>query len=77
MMHATTDLTRDAWGSIPRTYVVCSRDMAIRPALQRLFIAEADAAFPENQTSVVTLDAAHAPFLSMPGELATIVGKLG
>ncbi|MEJ3742696.1 alpha/beta fold hydrolase [Actinomycetes bacterium KLBMP 9797] len=77
MMHATTDLTRDAWGSIPRTYVVCSRDVAIRPALQRLFIAETDAAFPENQTSVVTLDAAHAPFLSMPAEVAKIVGKLG
>lgn len=51
--------------------------MAIRPALQRLFIAEADAAFPQNPTSVVTLDAAHAPFLSMPAEVAKIVGNLG
>ena len=36
--------------------------------------AEADAAFPENQTSVVTLDASHAPFLSMPDEVAKIIG---
>jgi pimeloyl-ACP methyl ester carboxylesterase len=76
MMHGTTLLTRDGWGSVPRTYVVCSRDMAIRPALQRLFIAEADAAFPQNPTSVVTLDASHAPFLSMPGEVAEVVGRL-
>jgi pimeloyl-ACP methyl ester carboxylesterase len=73
----TTSLTRDGWGSVARTYVVCTRDMAIRPALQRLFVAEADAAFPENPTSVVTLDASHAPFLSMPGEVAKIVEKLG
>lgn len=77
MMLGTTRLTRDGWGSVPRTYVVCARDMAIRPALQRLFIAEADAAFPQNPTSVVTLDASHAPFLSMPDEVAKIVGKLG
>jgi pimeloyl-ACP methyl ester carboxylesterase len=77
MMRGTTELTRDGWGSVPRTYVLGARDMAIRPALQRLFIAEADAAFPQNPTSVVTLDASHAPFLSMPAELAKIVGKLG
>ncbi|MEE6260781.1 alpha/beta fold hydrolase [Plantactinospora sonchi] len=77
MMRDTTRLTRGGWGSVPRTYVVCTRDMAIRPALQRVLIAEADAAFPENPTSVVTLDSAHAPFLSRPRELAEIVGGLG
>jgi pimeloyl-ACP methyl ester carboxylesterase len=77
MMRGTTQLTRDGWGSVPRTYIVCSRDLAIRPDLQRLFITEADAAFPHNPTSVVTLDASHAPFLSMPDEVAEVVGKLG
>lgn len=77
MMRGTTGLTLDGWGSVPRTYLVCSRDMAIRPALQRLFIAEADAAFPQNPTFVVTLDTSHAPFLSMPDEVAKIIGKLG
>ncbi|GAA3748894.1 alpha/beta fold hydrolase [Salinactinospora qingdaonensis] len=71
-----TTLTREGWGSVSRTYVTCARDMAIRPALQQKFIAEADAAFPDNPTSVVTLDASHSPFLSMPGEVAAIVGKL-
>ncbi|QFQ95281.1 alpha/beta fold hydrolase [Streptomyces phaeolivaceus] len=72
-----TALTRDGWGSIPRTYVTCARDMAIRPPVQRGFIAEADAAFPDNPTSVAELDASHSPFLSMPDQVADIVTKTG
>ena len=72
-----TVLTPDGWGSAPRTYVVCTQDMTIRPALQRRFIADSDAAFPRNPTTVYTLDAAHSPFLSMPGQVADIVLKLG
>jgi hypothetical protein len=71
-----TVLTPDGWGSAPRSYVVCTQDMAIRPALQRRFIADS-AAFPRNPTTVYTLDAAHSPFLSMPGQVADIVLKLG
>ncbi|MEU9267136.1 alpha/beta fold hydrolase [Streptomyces sp. NPDC048251] len=73
----TTTLTRDGWGSVPRTYVTCAQDMAIRPALQRRFIADADAAFPHERTSVVALDSCHSPFLSMPCRVADIVAKLG
>ncbi len=50
----TTTLTADGWGSVPRTYVVCTQDMFIRPAMQQRFIANADAAFPDNPTSVHT-----------------------
>jgi pimeloyl-ACP methyl ester carboxylesterase len=71
-----TTLTPDGWGSVPRTYVLCTRDMIIRPALQQKFIADADAAFPGNPTVVHTLDASHSPFLSMPGQVADIVLKL-
>jgi pimeloyl-ACP methyl ester carboxylesterase len=76
MALGTTTLTADGWGSVPRTYVVCGRDMIIRPALQQRFIADADAAFPGNPTSVHILDASHSPFLSMPGQVAEIVLKL-
>ena len=72
-----TRLTSAGWGSVPRTYVTCARDMAIRPALQQRFIADADAAFPDNPTSVMALDSSHSPFLSMPGQVAGIVAKLG
>lgn len=72
-----TTLTHDGWGGIPRTYVRCANDMAVRPALQEKFIADADSAFPDNPTSVVTLDASHSPFLSMPDQVAEIVVGLG
>jgi pimeloyl-ACP methyl ester carboxylesterase len=77
IMLGTTALTQDGWGSVRRTYITCARDMAIGPALQAKFIAEADAAFPGNPTSVVALDASHSPFLSMPGEVADIITPLG
>jgi pimeloyl-ACP methyl ester carboxylesterase len=68
-----TTLTADGWGSVPRTYVVCTGDLTIRPALQRRFIAEADAAFPANPTDVRELDSSHSPFLSMPAKLADLI----
>lgn len=68
-----TALTADGWGSIPRTYVVCTRDATIPAALQRKFIADADAAFPASPTAVRELEASHSPFLSMPGQVAGIV----
>jgi pimeloyl-ACP methyl ester carboxylesterase len=68
-----TELTSEGWGAIPRTYVRCSSDRAIRPALQTRFIGEADAAFPATATRVVDLDSSHSPFLSMPGRLATAI----
>jgi hypothetical protein len=45
--------------------------------VQQRFIREADTAFPDNPTSVVTLDASHSPFLSMPEQVADIVAKVG
>ncbi|MGV9914491.1 alpha/beta hydrolase [Streptomyces tendae] len=71
-----TTLTERGWGSIPRTYVLCPRDNTIPVALQRLFVAQADGAFPRNPTVVVTLESAHAPFLSMPDQLADVVAPL-
>ncbi|TDE52813.1 alpha/beta fold hydrolase [Nonomuraea mesophila] len=77
VMVGTTPLTRDGWGSVRRTYVTCTKDRAITPAVQATFVAEADAAFPDNPTSVVTLDASHSPFFSMPDVLAGVVTSLG
>jgi pimeloyl-ACP methyl ester carboxylesterase len=71
-----TTLTADGWGSVPRTYVVCARDRALQPPMQRKFIELADAAFPANPTTVHTLDSSHSPFLSMPDRLADIILKV-
>ena len=43
--------------------------------MQRKFIELADTAFPGNPTTVHSLDSAHSPFLSRPGELADIILK--
>lgn len=69
-------LTEQGWGSIPRTYVLCTQDRTIPEALQRLFITQADDTFPRNPTHVVTLESAHSPFLSMPDRLADVVAGL-
>jgi pimeloyl-ACP methyl ester carboxylesterase len=71
-----TTLTADGWGSVPRTYVVCTQDRALQPAMQRKFIQLADSAFPENPTTVHALDSSHSPFLSMPDQLTGIILKL-
>ena len=52
-----------AAGAIPRCYVLCTRDSAIPPALQRRMIAEHPCA------DVVEIDTDHTPYLSAPGAL--------
>jgi pimeloyl-ACP methyl ester carboxylesterase len=53
------------WRSVPTTYVVCTRDLAIHPDDQR------DMAV--NATEVVELDTGHSPFLSRPDLVADLV----
>jgi pimeloyl-ACP methyl ester carboxylesterase len=73
---ATESLTVTAarYGRLPRTYVVCEQDNAIRPDLQRRLIREIDAIAAE-PTTVVTLDASHSPFLSQPAALVDAIEK--
>ncbi|WNE99781.1 alpha/beta hydrolase [Streptomyces luomodiensis] len=63
-------LTRERWGSVPRTFIRCAEDRACTPALQDLMIAEADAAMPDHPFTVVTLPGSHSPFAARPDELA-------
>ena len=53
-----------AFDAIPRSYVLCTRDRSIPPALQRRMIATAGI------TDVVEIDTDHAPHLSATDELA-------
>ncbi|QYN21506.1 alpha/beta fold hydrolase [Amycolatopsis sp. DSM 110486] len=73
MVAESTTLTEQGWGSIPRTYVVCTEDRTIPAGLQRLFVAQADTAFPTNPTTVVELPTAHSAFLSAPARVADII----
>jgi pimeloyl-ACP methyl ester carboxylesterase len=54
-----------AWKSIPTTYVVCSNDLALPPAMQRGMAANAD--------TVIDWPTDHSPFLTRPAEVAQLV----
>jgi pimeloyl-ACP methyl ester carboxylesterase len=55
---------------VPRSYVLCARDQAIRPELQRRMIRES----PCEQ--VIEIDTDHGPWLSAPDELVAALDRL-
>ena len=57
-----------AWRQKPSTYVVCTDDRALSPALQRSAAARV--------RDVVEVDASHSPFLSRPDALADLLRQL-
>jgi pimeloyl-ACP methyl ester carboxylesterase len=65
-------VTTGRYGTIPHTYVVCTRDNTNPIPLQRLFIKEIDAV-SSKPTAVVELDSSHSPFLSQPAALAAAI----
>ena len=62
-------VTRAAWRTVPSTYLLCARDGALPPLMQERMSARA--------THVGRLDTGHSPFLSAPGELATVLAGIG
>jgi pimeloyl-ACP methyl ester carboxylesterase len=60
----------EALDAIPRSYVLCNRDRAIPPALQRLMLERAGCA------EVIELDTDHSPHLSATDELARLMERL-
>jgi pimeloyl-ACP methyl ester carboxylesterase len=76
MVTDSTELTDQGWGSVPRTYVMCSQDRTVPLPLQKLFVTQADTAFPANPTRVFELATAHSAFLSAPEELADVIAGL-
>ena len=65
-------ITPQRFGSLPRHYIRCTKDMAILPAGQDFMIEEVDKAMG-NSTQVHTLEASHSPFYSKPDELASLL----
>ncbi|MFG1927212.1 alpha/beta fold hydrolase [Cryptosporangium sp. NPDC048952] len=65
-------VTRERYGTVPKSYVFCGRDNAVRPDLQRRLIREIDAVSAQ-PTRVHELDSSHSPFLSNPDALTAIV----
>lgn len=65
-------VTRERFGSIPRTYVLCTEDRMLMPALQREIVRDVDTRSVE-PTRVVELHSSHSPFLSQPQRVADII----
>ena len=63
-------LEESVFDSIPRSYVSCTRDRAIPPALQRLMLERAGCA------NVVELDTDHSPHMSRTAELAEAIDRI-
>jgi pimeloyl-ACP methyl ester carboxylesterase len=55
----------DPWRSVPTTYIVCERDQAMAPDMQRAMAKQAK--------RVETLDTDHSPFMSKPEEFGAIL----
>jgi len=72
----TIVVTAASWGAIPRTFIKCQRDFAVRPGTVDRMVAEADAFTPGNRTDVISLDTSHSPFFSQPQALATVLLRL-
>lgn len=59
----TAPVARPAWQEIPSTYIVCARDGALPPPMQR-------DVFARRLERSIELDSSHSPFLSQPAALA-------
>ena len=60
----------DAFAALPRAYVMCLQDMAVRPPLQRLMIERAGC------DPVIEIDTDHAVWASRPEELAAALNQI-
>jgi pimeloyl-ACP methyl ester carboxylesterase len=72
-MATPVQTTVERWGSIERHYIMCLQDYAIRPAMQRRFIEEADAFVPHRPTVVHSLNTSHGAILTQPDLLAELL----
>jgi pimeloyl-ACP methyl ester carboxylesterase len=65
----TTPTGAEPWQTILSTYVLCEKDQAVHPDLQRWMSTRAG--------TVVTFDTDHSPFFSMPDELTDLLESVG
>jgi pimeloyl-ACP methyl ester carboxylesterase len=66
-------VSAQGWGQIPRSYIRCTKDMAIPIAFQDRMRNEADHRTNPNRFAVVSLESSHSPFASRPRELAGLL----
>ncbi|WP_460890347.1 alpha/beta fold hydrolase [Promicromonospora xylanilytica] len=65
-------VTRERFGVVPHTYLLCTEDRMLKPALQRKIIKDIDCT-STRATRVVELQTSHSPFLSQPRQVAEVI----
>ena len=71
-----TGATAGNWGKVARAYLGCTSDNTVPPALQQLFVSEADALAPATKTDFHAFDSSHTPFFAKASELAELLATL-
>lgn len=69
-MFAPLEVTRERFGSVPRSAVVCAEDRSLSAEFQRQMYTEAHC------VRLLELPSGHAPFLSMPDKLSSALVEL-
>lgn len=67
----SSGLPHSTWTDIPSLYVVCELDRAILPSVQREHARRLLEG--ARQTSIISLQTGHAPFLAKTKELAALI----
>ena len=70
VMFQTVHVTPERFGRVPRTYIHCSRDVALPLFVQELMVAASPCG------TVLTLPTGHSPFFAAPQALAAQLGSL-
>jgi pimeloyl-ACP methyl ester carboxylesterase len=70
VLDSKVELSEEAFGSVPRDYIVCLKDRTVVPDAQRSMIDRYGC------RNVYSVDRSHSPFLSAPEELAKILGEI-
>jgi hypothetical protein len=71
-----SQVQKETWGRIPRTYIRHTADRMIPVALQDRMITEADRLTPRNRFDVHTVDAAHAATSEQFRQIVDILNRL-
>jgi pimeloyl-ACP methyl ester carboxylesterase len=69
---ATSEITPERFGTVPRHYIRCTQDRAVPLTGQDHMIATVDGAIG-SETTTHTLESSHSPFLSQPANLSKIL----
>lgn len=76
ILTAPSQVEKDTWGLLSRTYIRFENDGNIQPAMQDKLIAAADALTPKNKTDVHSVPGGHVDPFAAPSQLVKILLKL-